>query len=214
MADLLLLIGSKNHSSWSVRAWLALRQTGAVFDEEVIPLGTLPGQFALAQRSPTRKVPVLMHGDLAIWDSLAITEYLAEIFPEAGLWPRDRAARALARSACAEMHSGFDALRTYMPMDVRASKLERTGDVGADIKRIQTLWRQFRERHEHEGPYLFGAWSAADAAFAPVVSRFLTYDVELDSVCRSYADAVLRWPAVIEWFEAARAEPGADSSNE
>lgn len=206
MAEFLLIGGSKNRSSWSVRAWLALHQTGADFAEQAVRVDTLAGQFQLAQHSPSRKVPVLKHGDLAIWDSLAIIEYLAELFPEAGLWPDRRHARALARAACAEMHAGFEALRREMPMDLRAGKLERPRGAEADIKRILGLWRGLRARHADVGPYLFGPWSAADAVFAPVVSRFVTYDVALDQVCRDYVDAVLRWPGVVAWFAAARAE--------
>jgi len=206
VSDFILLVGDKNQSTWSVRAWLALRQTGADFTEETIPVDTLPGQFALTQRSPSRRVPVLQHGDLRVWDSLAIVEYLAELFPGAGLWPRERAARSLARAACAEMHSGFEALRKLMPMNVRAANLAPASEAAAEIKRLLTLWRGFRDEHADDGPFLFGEWSAADAFFAPVVSRFFTYGVAMDQTCQAYAEAVIRWPTVIEWMESVRLE--------
>jgi glutathione S-transferase len=209
MSDFKLVLGSRNYSSWSLRAWLAMRQTGADFDERTIPLNTLADFFAIAQLSPGRTVPVLQHRDLVIWDSLAIIEYLAEQFPKAGLWPAASDARALARAACAAMHAGFLALRAQMPMNVRSSKPGRGRGEGvkSDIERIVALWRELRARFGREGPYLFGVWSAADVYFAPVVSRFRTYDVELDEPCRAYADAVLAWPTVMEWFAAAATEP-------
>lgn len=211
MSDFTLVLGNRNYSSWSMRAWLAMGQAGADFEEEVIPLDTLPGRFAIAQRSPSRKVPVLMHGDLAIWDSLAIVEYLAEMFPHAGLWPHATAARAIARAVCAEMHAGFGALRSAMPMNIRMSKPDRgrAEGVDADIKRISGIWTDLRARFGGQRPYLFGEWSAADAFFAPVVSRFSTYAVALDDTCGAYVDAVLAWPAVAEWCAGARAEPWA-----
>ena len=205
MPDFVLLVGDKNKSSWSVRAWLALRQTGVEFSEETIITDTLPGQFVLAQRSPSRKVPVLFHGKVAIWDSLAIVEYLAEIFPDAGLWPAERERRALARAACAEMHSGFDALRRFMPMDVRAGRREPEGGAESDIKRILSLWRQLRKEQGRGGPFLFGQWSAADAFFAPVASRFATYGVVLDKANQDYVEAVLHYPIVLEWISDVRA---------
>lgn len=191
-----------------MRAWLAVKQTGELFDEEVIPLNTLPGQFTLAQRSPSRLVPMLEHGDLRVWDSLAITEYLSEAFPEAGLWPADKKARAVARSACAEMHSGFGALRKGLPMDIRApvSKTVPHGEIGGDVRRIVTLWTALRERYGEDGPFLFGPWSAADAFFAPIIIRFSTYSIKLQDVSEAYAEAVRAWPAVRQWIADATTE--------
>lgn len=195
-----LLIGQKNNSTWSLRAWLALRQTGADFHEEVAPLNSLAGRFVVANRSPTRLVPVLIHGDFLVWDSLAIIEYLAELYQSKGLWPDLANERAQARSICAEMHSGFPAIRSAMPMDIQADAQEVSAEgVVHEIERICVIWRELLQKSERRGPYLFGSWSAADAYFAPVVSRFETYRVDLDNVCRSYADAVLAWPSFIEW---------------
>ena len=201
MPALTLVIGQKNNSTWSLRAWLAMRQTGAEFHEEVAPLNSLAGRFVVAKRSPTRLVPVLIHGDLVVWDSLAIIEYLAELYPAAGLWPELAIERALARSLCAEMHSGIPAIRSAMPMDIQADEREIGSVDGIDheIGRIFAIWRELRQKSEPRGPYLFGGWSAADAFFAPVVSRFETYGIQLDKICRGYADAVLAWPAFAEW---------------
>lgn len=211
MSEFTLILGNKNYSSWSVRAWLAAKQTGVPFDEIVIPLDRPETAREIAVHSPSGRVPVLKQGDLAVWDSLAIAEFLAEGYPHAGLWPEDRAARAVARSVAAEMHSGFQTLRSQMPMNARASKpgRPRTPELDADIGRITALWRDCRDRFGQGGPFLFGRSSAADAFFAPVVSRFITYEVELDPVCRAYADVVMSWSFVVEWFAAAEAEPWA-----
>lgn len=209
MAALTLVIANKAYSSWSLRAWLALKLTGAAFAEVVIPLDRPETAAAIAHHTPSGKVPVLRDGPLAVWDSLAIVEYLAERFPEAGLWPEPSDARAHARSVCAEMHAGFQALRQNMPMNVRVAKpgRGRTPEVALDIARIQDLWRDCRARHGAGGPFLFGRFSAADAFYAPVVTRFITYAVALDPVSQAYADAILAWPAIAEWTAAARAEP-------
>jgi glutathione S-transferase len=154
-------------------------------------------------------VPVLHHGDPTVWDSLAICEYLAETFPEARLWPEERKARALARAVTAEMHSGFGALRQNMPMNIRARQpgKGRAPGVAEDIARIQALWNDARARFGHEGPFLFGRFSIADAFYAPVVMRFVTYEVELDATGRAYRDAMLALPSLRQWMEAAAAEP-------
>jgi glutathione S-transferase len=201
--------GNKNYSSWSMRAGLALAWTRAPFTEEIIPLDLPDAAARKAARCPAGRVPVLWDGDLAVWDSLAIVEYLAERHPEAGLWPQPAAARARARSACAEMHSGFQALRTQMPMNIRAEidLPARDPELLADIRRITALWADCRAQSGGRGPYLFGAWCAADAFYAPVVTRFATYGVDLDEAGSDYVAAVLAHPDVVAWSAAARAEP-------
>jgi glutathione S-transferase len=208
MSGLTLVIGSKTFSSWSLRPWLAIKHTGLPFTEVVVPLYKPGTKESILRHSPTGKVPVLKHGDLTVWDSLAIIEYLAELAPESGLWPADRAARAIARSACAEMHSGFPALRSNMGMNVLKSAPGegRTPDTLADIARIQALWGECRARFGAGGPFLFGTFSAADCMFAPVVTRFETYAVDLDPVAKAYVEAVLATPEIAEWKAGARAE--------
>lgn len=210
MSELTLVVGSKNYSSWSLRPYLALAHTGQPFREVVIALDAPDTAAHIAKHSPSGRVPVLRHGELTLWDSLAICEYLAETFPEARLWPQDKAARAVARSVTAEMHSGFAALRQNLPMNIRARKpgqgLDAPG-VKADIQRIQALWSECRQRFGQGGPFLFGAFSIADAFYAPVVTRFVTYGVELDAVGAAYRDAVLGLPAMKQWMEDAAAEP-------
>jgi glutathione S-transferase len=209
MAGCVLALGNKNYSSWSLRPWLALKHTGAAFDEIVIPLYRPESPDAIRAISPSGKVPVLHHGELVVWDSLAICEYLAEAFPEARLWPDDAGARAAARSISAEMHSGFLALRTHMPMNARARLpgLGRTIDSLRDVDRVRSLWRNALDRFGHGGPFLFGRFSIADAMYAPVVLRFRTYEVDLEPRLREYCAAVLALPAMEEWVIAARTEP-------
>jgi glutathione S-transferase len=209
MGDLTLVIGNKNYSSWSLRPWLALKQTGAPFREIVIPLDQPQTKAAIARHSPSGRVPVLHDDGLVIWDSLAIVEYLDEIFANAGLWPADAKARAVARAVAAEMHSGFQNLRAQMPMNIRASKpgVGHAPEVMADVARIATLWGDCRERFGRGGDFLFGRFTAADAFYAPVVTRFVTYGVSLDANAAAYVDAVLAWPAMAEWCQAARLEP-------
>ena len=207
---LTLVVGSKNYSSWSLRPYLALAHTGAPFEEVVIALDAPDTAANIARYSPSGRVPLLRHGALSVWDSLAICEYLAELFPEAKLWPQEREARAMARSVSAEMHSSFMALRQNCGMNLRARKpgvgLQAPG-VAQDIARIKELWTQCRQRYGKGGPFLFGAFSIADAMFAPVVTRFVTYGVPLDEVGAAYRDAVLGLPAMKQWMEAAAAEP-------
>jgi glutathione S-transferase len=207
-AELVLYVGNKNHSSWSLRPYLALAATGAPFRDEVIPLYQPESKAAITRVSPTGKVPALVHGDLHVWDSLAICEYLAELFPEAHLWPEDRAARARARSVSAEMHSGFAALRRDMPMNLRADlpRRGRTPECLADVVRVLAIWRECRASAVG-GPFLFGRFSIADAMFAPVTGRFVTYGVDLDDVCQAYVDAVQALPAMRAWRAAAAQEP-------
>jgi glutathione S-transferase len=204
-----LVIGNKNYSSWSMRPWLALRASGIAFDEVVIPLYTGPAdKQRILDVNPAGKVPVLVDGDVTVWDSLAIIEYAAERFVEAKLWPSDPARRAHARSISAEMHSGFQALRSECGMNlhrpVRAKAL--TDAARADIARIQEIWSECRRRYAAAGPFLFGGFGAADAMYAPVVHRFRTYAIELAPELRGYVEAMTALPAFQEWTEAALAE--------
>ncbi|MBM3950741.1 MAG: glutathione S-transferase family protein [Rhodospirillales bacterium] len=213
MTALTLVIGSKNYSSWSWRPWLALKRTGAPFEEVLIHLDDADKVARIGSYSPTGKVPVLVHGEVKVWESLAICEYLAELFPEAKLWPEDRAARARARAVATEMHAGFGALRATLSMNLRGrstrprDKLNLSPEVWADIERIVALWDDCRRRHGRGGPFLFGDFTIADAMYAPVVGRFRTYQVPLPPSAREYGDAVWAWPAVREWLDAARSEP-------
>lgn len=209
MANITLIIANKTYSSWSLRAWLALKRTGAAFEEIVIPLDRPDTAEAINRHSPSGKVPALRHGDLVLWESSAIVEYCAESFPEAGLWPDDRKARAVARAVSAEMHAGFGNLRQHMPMNLRRRVPDRSRPpaVAADIARIQEIWRTIRGRFGVEGPFLFGSFSAADAMFAPVCTRFVTYGVPLDETAAAYVEAVMAWPDMQAWTAAALAEP-------
>lgn len=210
MSALTLFIGNKNYSSWSLRPWLLLRVVDIAFDEIRIPLYEEGSSAAILQHSPSGRVPALRDDAdaIVVWDSLAICEYLADKFPDLNLWPQARTARAVARSICAEMHSGFGALRTHMSMNCRARfpGRGRTPEVLADIARIAAIWNDCRARFGGNGAFLFGEFTIADAMFAPVVLRFETYSVELDATCRTYADAVLAVPALQEWIAAGVAE--------
>lgn len=203
-----LYVGNRNYSSWSIRGSLLVRQSGLDCEEVVIPLDTPETGAKIAAVSPSGRVPVLHVDGLVVWDSLAIAEFLHERFPGAGIWPKDPAARALARSASAEMHSGFMSLRSQMPMDMR-SHIEKaiTPEVKADVARIESIWNTCRTAHGRGGDYLFGAWSAADAMYAPVVSRFRTYGVPLSAASERYAEAVWRWPALQSLEAEAAGEP-------
>jgi glutathione S-transferase len=204
-----LVIANKTYSSWSLRPWLLLRQAGLPFEEVVIPLGQPDTAERIRTHSPAGRVPVLRDGDLTIWDSLAIMEYAAETWPEIKVWPGDRAARALARSISAEMHSGFTALRSSCPMNLgrRYGSRDRGEGVARDVTRIQEIWRDARRRFGAGGPFLFGAFSAADAMYAPVVTRLDTYSIAVDPVCQAYMDAILSLPAFAAWRDAALQEP-------
>jgi len=208
MPSLTLAVANKNYSSWSLRAWLALKQTGQAFREELTRLGQPDTRTRILAFSPSGRVPALRHDDVIVWDSLAICEHLAEAFPEARLWPDDRAARACARSVSAEMHSSFASLRADMPMNIR-SRLPgygRTPGSLRDVARVRALWSECRTQFGAGGPFLFGRFSIADAMYAPVVFRFRTYDVKLDAPLRAYAEAILAHAAVREWEQAALAE--------
>ena len=206
MSELKLVIGNKNYSSWSLRPWLAMKVAGIGFAEERIPLYGPGSKEKILAFSPAGKVPCLIDGDLRIWDSLSICEYLAEKTPS--LWPQERSARAHARSISAEMHSGFQNLRTHMSMNIRKRfpGKGRTPGVMAEIARIADMWSECRERFGASGPFLFGRFSIADAMYAPVVLRLRTYEVELPSEARAYADAILALPALQEWMAAAASE--------
>lgn len=201
-----LVIGDKNLSSWSLRPWLALSVAGLDFGEINVRLGRPDTKREILRHSPSGKVPCLIDGKTVVWDSLAICEYAAELAP--ALWPADAAARAEARAVSAEMHSGFTALRQHMPMNVCAAKPGegRTPEVEADIARIVALWEACRVRHGAGGPFLFGAFSIADAMYAPVVWRFETYAVAVPPVVRAWMDAMLALPAMQAWRTGAAAE--------
>ena len=205
---LTLIIGNKNYSSWSMRPWLLLRQAGIPFEEVRIPLYVPGSEIDLAKWSPSGKVPALHEGEIRMWDSLAICEYLAERYPEYNLWPSDVAARAVARSVSAEMHAGFGALREHMSMNIRARYpgQGRTPDCLADIERILAIWTDCRARFGSGGDFLFGRFGIADAMFAPVVLRFETYGVALEGAARAYAKAIRALPALREWVADAVAE--------
>ncbi len=210
MAALKLAIGNKNYSSWSMRPWLALRASDIPFEETLIPLYTdnPADKNRILAFSRAGKVPVLVDGDITVWDSLAIIEYLAERFPEKKLWPDDRAARAHARSVCAEMHSGFVALRSECGMNLHrpVRPVTLSADAQANIARVQEIWRECRERYGASGPFLFGRFSAADAMFGPVVHRFRTYAIEVTPVSGAYMEAMMALPAFQEWTKDGLAE--------
>lgn len=205
-----LYIGNKNYSSWSMRPWLAMRHAGIVFEELTIALFEDGYKQRISAISPSGRVPCLVDGEITVWDSLAILEYLAD--SRSDLWPADAAPRARARSACAEMHSGFSALRDAMPMNLRA-RLPGRGrrpEVAADIRRMVALWTECRRRDGAGGPFLFGRFSNADAMFAPVVWRFLTYSVEVDTAeARNWMNTMRGLPAMQQWLADAQTEPHA-----
>jgi glutathione S-transferase len=204
-----LVIGNKNYSSGSMRPWVALKAANIAFEEVFIPLytGAADKQRILdITRSGT--VPALVDGDITVWDSLAIIEYAAERFPQARLWPEDRAMRAHARSISAEMHSGFPALRNECGMNLHrpVGAISLSVDARANIARVQEIWTESRERYGKSGPFLFGAFTAADAMFAPVVHRFRTYAIEVSPAVQGYMDSMMSFPAFQEWTEAGLAE--------
>jgi glutathione S-transferase len=204
-----LVIGNKNYSSWSMRPWLALRANDIAFDEVFIPLYTGDAdKKRILGFTRSGKVPALIDGDVTVWDSLAIIEYLAERFPEKHLWPLDRADRAHARSISAEMHSGFAAIRNECGMNLHrpVGAIELSADARANIVRIQQIWIECRERFKASGPFLFGAFGAADAMFAPVVHRFRTYAIEVEPGARDYMATMMALPAFQEWTRAGLAE--------
>ena len=192
-----------------MRGYLAVAASGLPFRERVVPLFEPTTADAVRPFSPSGLVPALRHGDVLVWDSLAICEYVAELAPAAQLWPADRVSRAVARSVSCEMHSGFAALRRDMPMNIRARRpgVGHTPEALASAERVMAVWRECRARHGGAGPYLFGAFTNADVMYAPVAMRFRTYGVALDGICQAYADALFAHPHVAAWVAAAEAEP-------
>jgi glutathione S-transferase len=208
MTPAVLSISSKNYSSWCLRGWLLCKLAGLKFEEKVVSLDDPSARAELLLLSPSFLVPSLAHGSVKVWDTLAIAEYLAELQPKAGLLPADAAARAHCRAICGEMHSGFYNLRSALPMNLKAHhpKFKVWAGAQADIARIVTIWRECFAAYG--GPYLFGErLTMADAMYAPVATRFLTYDVELDRACQAYCRAIMAWPAMVEWVVDAKAEP-------
>ena len=207
MAQLTLVVGNKNYSSWSLRAWLALKHLGVEFSEIVVPLDLADSHEQIERYGPSGRLPVLRAGELAVWDSLAICEYAAELTGRG--WPLAPEARAVARSVAAEMHSGFPSLRALWPMNARARnrRTVTTAALAADVERIDEIWNDCRHRFGAGGPWLFGAeYSSADAMYAPVVLRFNTYGARVSDTARWYMAAVLEDGALQEWLRAARAE--------
>ena len=215
MPEFTLYAGYANTSTWSMRGWLAMKKSGAPFSEVFIRYRLKDDKARLMTISPSGRVPLLIHeraeGAIKIWDSLAIAEYLNELFPDKRLWPEDAVARALARSISAEMHSGFQAMRQNLDMDLTGRhagmKLDAPG-LAEDVARVKAIWRECREKYgARGGPFLFGAFSLADVMFAPVPFRFRTYGVELDPVCQAYAEAIFADPDAREWEKRAETQP-------
>jgi glutathione S-transferase len=204
-----LLIGNKNYSSWSLRPWLAMKVAGIAFEETVISLEAKDFKARVTAISRAGKVPVLIDGDVHVWESLAILEYLADKFPGAALWPQGAAAKAHARAVASEMHAGFLPLRRHLPMNMWRPVIARPlyDDAAANVARIDALWSECRAKFGAGGPFLYGTFGAADAMYAPIVSRFHTYDVAVSAVARDYMRAVMALPAWREWRDAARREP-------
>jgi glutathione S-transferase len=204
-----LILGNKNYSSWSMRPWLAMKVADLPFEEEVISLNAPEFKSRLLQVSGTGKVPTLIDGEVRVWESLAILEYLAEKFPAAKLWPADPEARAHARAIANEMHAGFLPLRRSCPMNMwrPVRKLALNDETSANVRRIDAMWADCRERYAAGGAFLFGPFTAADAMYAPVVSRLHTYAVDVGSAARAYMAAVMALPAWREWRDAALQEP-------
>jgi glutathione S-transferase len=214
MSDPRLFIGNKCFSSWSLRPWIALAHCGIPFEETVIRLRTPETAANLARISPTGQVPVLQDGDTVVWETLAILEYLADRFPEHALWPADRQVRALARSVATEMHSGFLELRYAWPMNLRRPKVHKPleGAAAKQANRVAAIWRECRGSYGADGPFLFGDFTAADAMYAPMVTRFDTYGGVLEEDVRRYVDAVLATPAMRRWYAEASVEPWPEPS--
>jgi glutathione S-transferase len=211
MAKPTLVIGNKNYSSWSMRPFMALAMAEIPFDEKLIRFGEPAFGKAVRKLSAAATVPILLHNGLTISDSLAIIEYAAETWPKKNIWPKNKAARAMARSAAAEMHAGFRGIRNELPMNLRRPKVPLKAGfspaVLKDVARTESLWAECRKAHGRGGPFLFGKWSAADAMFAPVVTRFDSYAVPVSKDSRHYMNAVMATPAFNTWLAAALKEP-------
>jgi glutathione S-transferase len=203
-----LVIGNKNYSTWSLRPWFLLRHAGIPFEEEVVDFNAGDFKERVTRYSSAGKVPVLVDGELVVWDSLAIAEYVAEKFPEKGLWPHGREARAIARATCAEMHSSFQAMRSFLTMNcqVRFANVLLPKQARRDVSRIIEIWRDCRQRFGADGPFLFGRFTVADAFFAPVTVRFTAYGIDLPAVAQQYVAMIQGLPAMQEWIAAARTE--------
>jgi glutathione S-transferase len=203
-----LIIGNKNYSSWSMRPWIAMKVAGIPFDETVIQLYVEGSADKIRAQSPAGKVPILFDGEMRVWESLAILEYLAERFPAAGLWPADPAARAHARAISTEMHGGFVPLRSECAMNMArpVEKRQLSADAMANVARVQEIWSEARTRFGAAGPFLFGKFSVADAMYAPIVSRFETYGIEVSAPVNAYMQAMIALPAWQEWRRAALKE--------
>ncbi len=211
-----LILGNKNYSSWSLRPWIAMKMAAIPFEEEIIPLYEPDSAVKILKYSPAGKVPILIDGDVRVWESLAILEYLADRFPQAGLWPADAKARAHARVVSSEMHAGFAPLRRNCPMNFWLPPKPRAHpeDVLENARRIEALWADCRTRFGQGGPFLFGRFCAADAMYAPVVARFYNYGLNVGDPARSYMQAVMDTPAWAEWKKAALAEAWVMQGNE
>jgi len=207
MSGLTLVIGTRNYSSWSLRPWLLMRHLGIEFTEQVMHFDTDDFRREVPRLSPTGRVPVLLHGDLRVWESIAICEYASELASGRG-WPEDRAARAHARATAAEMHAGFAAMRSQCPMNVRARgrRVESTPELERDLRRIDLLWSGCRAAFGAAGAWLYGRYSVADAMYAPVALRLATYGLEVGAAATSYVATVLDDPLLAPWLEAASSE--------
>ncbi|MHC5064382.1 MAG: glutathione S-transferase family protein [Planctomycetota bacterium] len=208
MSEFKLVIGNQNYSSWSMRGWLAMKLSGVNFSVEKLWLDEDLDRRERLARTPAGRVPALMHGDFCVWDSLAIAEYMADLCPDAAMWPKDPKARARARSVVAEMHSGFVALRAKLPMNCRAQREERDRgpEVAKEVERVAEIWAGCRRDFGSGGDYLFGEYCLADAFYAPVASRFRTYAVRLEGEAKGYCETILAHPDVREWVDAGKAE--------
>jgi glutathione S-transferase len=210
MRKAILTISSKNYSSWSLRGWLLCRMAGLEFEERILPSDDPSTRAELLLLSPSFLVPCLTHGEIKVWDTLAIAEYLYEVFPKAGLLPSDLAARTHCRSISGEMHSGFANLRSALPMNLKAHfpSFKIFAGAQADIERVTAIWRECLKAYD--GPYLFGdAPTLADAMYAPVCTRFMTYGVQLNRACQDYCETIMTLPDMLEWIESAKTEPDA-----
>lgn len=203
-----LVIGNKNYSSWSLRPWVLMKQGGIMFEEILIPLYRPDSKEKILKYSPSGKVPFLKHGTTEVWESLAICEYIADIFPGKNFWPKDAARRAKARAVANEMHAGFQALRANCPMDVKAKRKPKDNppQLQKDVERIQSIWEGCRQEHKKAGPFLFGHFTVADAMYAPVAFRFDTYGISLSGESKQYLETMLQVPAMQEWAEAGKKE--------
>lgn len=213
-----LIIGNKNYSSWSLRPWIVMKAKDIAFEETLVPLRAADTPDRIKKFSPSAKVPCLVDGDVTVWESLSIMEYLAEKFPGKGIWPADSKARAHARSIASEMHAGFQALRMACPMSItqRFAPKPLSDDVKANVGRIAEIWREARDRFADKaaGPFLYGEFTAADGMYAPVVSRFHSYGIATDAASTAYMDAVRAHPAYRAWLAAAAEEPWVIQQNE